>query len=138
MIMSETTQELPISEDLLEILRDPAAVQEPQKYGEDPGQLELVHNSWLVSKDTGYKYPIRDGIPVMLIEEGERWKDTAIEDLPVPPETAEPLPAAPEQSDLYVTSGDSGGINPIFMVIGGLLAVLAFIGIWRWLSSDEE
>jgi hypothetical protein len=31
------------------------------------------------------KYPIRDGIPVMLIEEGKKWKETAVEDLPVPP-----------------------------------------------------
>ena len=136
--MSETTQELPISEDLLEILRDPAAVQEPQKYGDDPGRLELVHNSWLVSNDTGYKYPIRDGIPVMLIEEGARWKDIAVEDLPVPPETTEPLPTAPQSSDLYVADSDSGGINPIVMIIGVAAAVLAFIGIWRWLTGDKE
>jgi uncharacterized protein YbaR (Trm112 family) len=82
--------ELPISADLLEILRDPKAIQEGDKYGPDPGRLDLVHNSWLVSQDTGYKYPIRDGIPVMLIEEGERWKDTAVDALPVPPPPAEP------------------------------------------------
>ena len=76
----------------LEILRDPAAVQEPEKYGDDPGRLELVHNAWLVSKDTGYKYPIKDGIPVMLVEEGERWKDTPIDELPMPPESAGSLP----------------------------------------------
>ena len=81
--MSETNQELPISADLLEILRDPAAVQEPDKYGPDPGKLELVFNSWLVSADTGYKYPIKDGIPVMLIEEGERWKDLGYYLLPI-------------------------------------------------------
>lgn len=79
------TQDPPISPDLLEILRCPLAVQSPEKYGPDPGQLELVHNCWLVSKDTGLKYPIRDGIPIMLIEEGEKWKDTPVEDLPVPP-----------------------------------------------------
>lgn len=79
------TSDLPISPDLLEILRDPLAVQDKEKYGPDPGQLELVHNCWLVSKDTGYKYPIKDGIPVMLIEEGEKWKDTPVEKLPVPP-----------------------------------------------------
>lgn len=86
--MSETTA--PISPDLLEILRDPRAVQEPEKYGPDPGKLELVHDCWLVSNDTGYKYPIKDGIPVMLIEEGARWKDTAVADLPVPPPDSEP------------------------------------------------
>jgi len=44
-----------------------------------------VKNSWLVSDDSGYKYPIRDGIPVMLVEVGEKYKDVAVEDLPVPP-----------------------------------------------------
>ena len=40
---------------------------------------KLVNVNWPI------KYPIRDGIPVMLIEEGEKWKDTAVADLPVPP-----------------------------------------------------
>lgn len=83
--MSGNTQELPISQDLLEILRCPYAVQHPERYGADPGRLELVHNCWLVSADSGYKYPIRDGIPVMLIEEGQKWADTPAADLPVPP-----------------------------------------------------
>ncbi|MCP4357675.1 MAG: Trm112 family protein [Chloroflexi bacterium] len=82
-----TTQESPISPQLLEILRCPVAVQSDQ-YGDDPGQLDLVHNCWLVCTDTGLKYPIRDGIPVMLVEEGEKWKDTPVEKLPVPPPTA--------------------------------------------------
>ena len=30
-------------------------------------------------------FAIRDGIPVMLIEEGDKWVQTAVEDLPVPP-----------------------------------------------------
>jgi len=79
--------EMPISAELLEILRCPVAVQSDQ-YGDDPGRLRLVKNSWLVSDDSGYKYPIRDGIPVMLIEEGEKWKDVAESDLPVPPPPA--------------------------------------------------
>ncbi len=75
----------PISPELLDILRCPLAVQEKDKYGPDPGRLELVHGCWLVSEDSGLKYPIRDGIPVMLIEEGMKWKDTAVDALPVPP-----------------------------------------------------
>jgi len=82
-----TIQESPISPQLLEILRCPMAVQSDQ-YGDDPGQLELVHNCWLVCADTNLKYPIRDGIPVMLVEEGEKWKDTPVEKLPVPPPAA--------------------------------------------------
>jgi uncharacterized protein YbaR (Trm112 family) len=34
------------------------------------------------------KYPIRDGIAIMLIEEGEKWRDTAEAALPVPPPAA--------------------------------------------------
>lgn len=80
-----TEQEIPISRELFEILRCPLAVQEKEKFGDDPGKLRIVKNSWLVSDDSGLKYPIRDGIPVMLIDEGEKWKNTADDDLPVPP-----------------------------------------------------
>ena len=79
--MSETA---PINPQLLEILRCPVAVHYKDK-GDDPGQLRLVKDTWLVCDDSGYKYPIRDGIPVMLVDEGEKWKDTAEADLPVPP-----------------------------------------------------
>jgi len=130
--MSETNQELPISADLLEILRDPAAVQDPEQYGPDPGKLELVHNSWLVSADTGYKYPIKDGIPVMLIEEGERWKDTPVEELPMPPETADPLPAGDlSTSDLFIGSGERGGPNYAAIAAGLLVVLLLVVGLWR-------
>lgn len=78
-------EEPPISPELLEILRCPQAVREKEKYGEDPGRLRLVYNTWLVCDDSGLKYPIREGIPVMLIEEGEKWKDTPEDKLPVPP-----------------------------------------------------
>lgn len=140
--MSETNQELPISADLLEILRDPAAVQEPEKYGPDPGKLELVYNSWLVSADTGYKYPIKDGIPVMLIEEGERWKDTPIEELPMPPESADPLPTPDSTgSDLFIGSGEQGGLNYGILAAGLLLVmvlVIALILRKRTGTTDES
>lgn len=79
---------LAISQELLDILRCPKAVQS-EEYGDDPGRLRLVKNTWLVCDDSGYKYPIQDGIPVMLIEEGEKWRDVAEEDLPVPPPAAD-------------------------------------------------
>lgn len=83
-----TESSAPIDPELLEILRCPVAVHYKDK-GSDPGRLELVKNSWLVSADSGYKYPIRNGIPVMLVDEGAKWKDTPVEDLPVPPPAAE-------------------------------------------------
>ena len=41
----------------------------------DKGPLELVDGEWLVNRRNGYRYPITDGIPVMLIEVGERYRD---------------------------------------------------------------
>lgn len=74
----------PVSDELMKILRCPVAVHYTDK-GDDPGRLRLVKDSWLVCDDSGYKYPIREGIPVMLVDEGAKWKDTAEDSLPVPP-----------------------------------------------------
>lgn len=76
--------ENPISSDLLEILRCPEAVHYTHK-GDDPGRLRLVHGCWLVCDDSGYKYPIREGIPVMLLDTGKKYKDVPEDSLPVPP-----------------------------------------------------
>jgi uncharacterized protein len=73
-----------LDSELLAILRCPEAVHYTDK-GEDPGRLELVHGCWLVCEDSGYKYPIRDGIPVMLVDVGKKYKAVAVDDLPVPP-----------------------------------------------------
>ncbi len=74
-----------LSPELMEILRCPACVQKD----DDAGHLELIRDVWLVCQTCGRKYPIRDDIPVMLIEEGDRWRDTPIEELPeTPPEPA--------------------------------------------------
>ncbi|MCA9668550.1 MAG: hypothetical protein KC503_23320 [Myxococcales bacterium] len=79
------SDEIPaVDEKLLEILRCPIAVHYKDK-GDDPGQLRLVKGCWLVCDDSGMKYPIRDGIPVLLVDEGEKWKGTAEDALPVPP-----------------------------------------------------
>ncbi|MBW7884259.1 MAG: Trm112 family protein [Caldilineaceae bacterium] len=55
-----------ISDELLKILVCP----------EDKGPLELVEEGkFLLNPRNGYKYPIRNGIPVMLIEEGKKYRD---------------------------------------------------------------
>ncbi|MDX2161428.1 MAG: hypothetical protein SF162_08905 [bacterium] len=74
----------PFDSELLDLIRCPVAVQYKDR-GDDPGRLTLVKDAWLVSEESGYKYPIRNGIPVLLIEEGEKWKDTPVDALPVPP-----------------------------------------------------
>ena len=70
-----------ISEDLLEILRCPACVREKE------GLLEVHREAWLICQEPecGRKYPILDDIPVMLIEDGDKWVKVKVEDLPVPP-----------------------------------------------------
>jgi hypothetical protein len=68
-----------VSKELLEILRCPNCVREKE------GLLDLIKESWLVCRDCGRKYPIRDDIPVMLIEEGDKWIQVNVDDLPVPP-----------------------------------------------------
>lgn len=61
-----------ISPELLEILADPA----------DKGPVELMTDSsgkeWLVNRRNGYRYPVEDGIPIMLIEEGEKNRDESL------------------------------------------------------------
>src|SRR5919205_4537053 len=58
-----------ISPELLAILADPG----------DKGPVELMTDTdgkeWLVNRRNGYRYPIEDGIPIMLLEEGEKHKD---------------------------------------------------------------
>jgi uncharacterized protein len=61
-----------ISKELLEILADPA----------DKGPVELITDEggseWLLNPRNGYRYPVEDGIPIMLIEEGEKHKDESL------------------------------------------------------------
>jgi uncharacterized protein YbaR (Trm112 family) len=68
-----------IPSDLLKILRCPVCVREKT------GALVLHQDCWLVCQDCGRKYPIVEDIPVMLIEEGDKWLNTAVDQLPVPP-----------------------------------------------------
>jgi len=76
-----------VSQDLLDILRCPACVSGPnRREGPDPGRLELLNGVWLVCQEEGCnrKYPIRDDIPIMLIEEGDKYKDVPVDQLGTP------------------------------------------------------
>jgi uncharacterized protein YbaR (Trm112 family) len=68
-----------VNPDLLEILRCPACVRETD------GLLEFYKESWLICKDCDRKYPVVEDIPVMLIDEGDKWKATQKDSLPIPP-----------------------------------------------------
>jgi uncharacterized protein len=69
---SGTTGRRSLSPELLAILADPA----------DKGPVELLTDSsgkeWLVNRRNGFRYPVEDGIPIMLIEEGEKHKDESL------------------------------------------------------------
>lgn len=68
--MAETEQA--ISQELLEILVDPGDKQPLELHADGEGK------SWLINRRNGNRYPIDDGIPVMLLEEGEKWRDTSL------------------------------------------------------------
>ena len=76
--------EIKFNPEHLEPLRCPEAVHFTDK-GRDPGRLKLINDSWLFCPDSGNKYPIHNGIPYLIIKEGQRWKNTADDALPVPP-----------------------------------------------------
>lgn len=50
-------------------------------------KVELTRGHWLVCQndECRRKYPIRDDIPQMLIEEGDRYRDVKVDDLPASP-----------------------------------------------------
>jgi uncharacterized protein YbaR (Trm112 family) len=77
--MNDSEGEHMVSKDLLDILRCPACVREKD------GNLELFEDAWLLCQDCDRKYPIVEDIPVMLIDEGDKWANTNKTDLPVPP-----------------------------------------------------
>ncbi len=71
-----------LHEELLAILACPAC----------KTKVELVADKWLVclNADCRRKYPIVDGLPIMLVEEGDKYIDVSIEDLgKVNPSTAQ-------------------------------------------------
>jgi hypothetical protein len=73
----------------------------------------------LICSSCDRKYPIRDDIPVMLIEEGDRFKDVAREELPEvpPPEEHKPVPATPPQAPQAMDERQK-----LFLLLAGLAA----------------
>lgn len=68
-----------VSQDLLDMLRCPVCIHQNR------GELEYYRETWLICEDCGRKYPIRDDIPEMLIDEGDKWVKVDKMDLPIPP-----------------------------------------------------
>jgi hypothetical protein len=127
-----------VAQELLEILRCPYCVSGlTRKPGKDPGRLKLVRDSWLVCQeaDCGRKYPIKEDIPVMLIEEGDKWAGVAIEALPEPGKLVDSsfsIPAGPNLSNV-------GGNRRLWL--GFSLALLGFVMVivfFVWLRRQSR
>jgi len=69
-------EDMMLSKELLEILVCPAC----------KTKVELVKETWLVcqNQECRRKYPIRNDIPVMLIQEGDKYVDVSVDDLGTP------------------------------------------------------
>lgn len=65
-----------LSKELLEILVCPAC----------KTKVELTKETWLVcqNQDCRRKYPIRNDIPIMLVEEGDKYRNIPVEELKSP------------------------------------------------------
>lgn len=120
-----------VSQELLDILRCPNCVRD----GPDAGHLDHRGN-WLVCRDCNRKYPIRDDIPVMLIEEGTRFQNIPAEELPdvPPPEKRLPLPAAPA---LPASADERKKLILILVGAAFGIGLLALLIIWLT-KKDKE
>ena len=124
----ELTIEAKLSQ--LDKLRCPACA------AQNGGRLDRVAETWLLCQEPGCsrKYPIRDGLPVMLLDEGERWVDVKPEDLPF--SALEDRPSVPDAAWLQrkaqelritilqmVVRAGSGHIGGAYSIIGLVTAM---------------
>lgn len=133
-----------VSPDLLEILRCPYCVSGPtRKEGDDPGQLNLVGGDhWLActEPDCGRKYPIKEDIPVMLIEEGDKWIDTPVDELPEPGPLVEPTtPSAVARPSDFGSSSSGYDQKRLALLLLSILGVSLLIAglLYFWRPTDQ-
>ena len=117
-----------VSQDLLDILRCPSCVRDERP---NPGLLDHEGN-WLICQDCDRKYPIRDDIPVMLIEEGDRFRDVPREELPVEPPPEEPLPT------LSLPASQEDRTRMLVGLVGLALGVGLVVLLVMWLLHQRE
>jgi LPXTG-motif cell wall-anchored protein len=89
--------------------------------GSEAGRLDHA-GSWLICRDCERAYPIREEIPVMLIEEGDRFRGVPRSELPEvpPPEIALPEPALAPSEGL-------GDEQTLILALAGLLVGLVLV-----------
>jgi len=107
-----------VSEELLGILRCPSCVGK----GPDAGHLDRAGN-WLICQECDRAYPIRDNIPVMLIEEGDRFRGVPRAELPEVPPPEVPV-ATSEGASLPVGPADE---RTLILALAGLLVGVGLV-----------
>ena len=117
-----------VSQELLDILRCPSCVRDERP---DPGLLDHEGN-WLICRDCDRKYPIRDDIPVMLIEEGDRFRDVLREELPLEPPPEEPLPV------LSLPESEEDRTRMLVGLVGMALGIGLVVLLVMWLLQQRE
>jgi uncharacterized protein YbaR (Trm112 family) len=122
-----------VSQELLGILRCPSCVSQ----GPDAGHLDRAGN-WLICGDCDRAYPIRDDIPVMLIEEGDRYRGVPRAELPEVPPAEAPAPAASGSAGPGGPTDEQTLIVALIGLLVGLGLVLFFVSRAKKRRSRAE
>lgn len=116
-----------VSQDLLDILRCPVCVHN-QPEGGELGR----HGSWLICQDCDRKYPIRDDIPVMLIDEGDRFQKVSVGGLPAIP------PSEAVHTESSAPSSAAACQAPEWLPYALIGAAVSFLGLFIfWLLTQK-
>lgn len=138
-----------VSPKLLELLRCPYCVSgETRKAGDDPGRLTLMNDTWLICQepDCERKYPVKEDIPVMLIDEGDKWAATPVEELQDPGPLVEPdyqkqvSPATSAAGPSATGSSIAGHYNKkqvALLLLSLLSAIVLISGVVWWVRQDR-
>jgi uncharacterized protein YbaR (Trm112 family) len=112
----------------LGILRCPSCVSQ----GPDAGHLDRAGN-WLICDDCERAYPIRDDIPVMLIEEGDRFRGVPRSELPEAPPPEAPAPALVSSS----SSGAEAAMDEQTLILAAI-GLLVGVGLVLFLVARAK
>jgi uncharacterized protein YbaR (Trm112 family) len=93
-------------DDFFSILRCPHCLNRgAHNPGDDPGVLVNSGEQWLIcqGESCGRKYPVIEGVPVLLVEEGKRWMQTPADVLPAPQVERYPLLSTDSSGEVDVS-----------------------------------
>jgi hypothetical protein len=94
--------------------------------GPEAGRLDRAGN-WLICEQCDRAYPIRDNIPVMLIEEGDRFRVVPRSELPAVPPPEIPVDASEAPPAPQGLADEQALILALVGLLLGLGLVLLFV-----------